>query len=76
MSRNIDSHSNFILYIPILLNQKIEADKIKATCLHGVEFPAVIESENIIGIQFHPEKRQINGLATLEKFSVFKNYEV
>ena len=45
---------------------------ISATSQHGLEFPAVIEFENITGIQFHPEKCQTNGLKILEKFSNLK----
>ena len=33
--------------------------------MHGIEFPAVIES-NIFGIQFQPEKCQTNGLKILK----------
>ena len=46
---------------------------VSATCKHGIEFPSVVEDKNIIGIQFHPEKCQINGLKILEKFLHLKN---
>ena len=65
---NIDNHSNFYFVHSYFVQPKNE-EIIKATCLHGEEFPAVIESENIFGIHFHPEKCQINGLKILEKFS-------
>ena len=35
---------------------------IQATCVHDHEFPAIIRSEKIIGIQFHPEKSHQNGI--------------
>lgn len=41
---------------------------ISATCNHGLEFPVVLEKQNIIGIQFHPEKCQTNGLKILKNF--------
>ena len=37
---------------------------------HNVKIPAIIQSNNIIGCQFHPEKSGINGLKLLE--SAFK----
>jgi glutamine amidotransferase len=39
------------------------------TCKHGVEFNAVVIKENIIGMQFHPEKSGIKGLKIIKNFS-------
>tara|TARA_Y100000816_G_scaffold291347_1_gene282444 strand:+ start:4503 stop:5117 length:615 start_codon:yes stop_codon:yes gene_type:complete len=39
---------------------------IQATCVHDHEFPAIIRSEKIIGIQFHPEKSHQNGILLLK----------
>jgi glutamine amidotransferase len=35
---------------------------------HGEDFPSVVASGNVIGLQFHPEKSQRNGLRMLENF--------
>jgi imidazole glycerol-phosphate synthase subunit HisH len=40
-----------------------------ATCDHGGEFAAVIESHNLMGVQFHPEKSQRDGLQVLKNFA-------
>lgn len=39
-----------------------------ATCNHSENFAAVIEKDNIVGVQFHPEKSQKNGLKLLKNF--------
>lgn len=39
-----------------------------ATCTHGEKFAAVVQSGNVYGMQFHPEKSQANGLLILKNF--------
>ena len=39
-----------------------------ATCTYGMEFTAVVNKENIYGVQFHPEKSQKVGKKLIENF--------
>jgi imidazole glycerol phosphate synthase glutamine amidotransferase subunit len=39
-----------------------------AVCDHGFPFAAVIEHENLLGVQFHPEKSGAAGAAVLRNF--------
>ena len=41
---------------------------ISGLCEYGTEFAACIESENIFGVQFHPEKSHKVGLSLLKNF--------
>jgi len=46
----------------------ISPDYTVATCDYGVEFPAILVKDNLIGIQFHPEKSQRNGDLILRNY--------
>ena len=45
---------------------------VAAISSHGGTFTAVVARDNIIGVQFHPEKSQAYGLATLERFLTWR----
>ncbi|MGH7839094.1 MAG: glutamine amidotransferase-related protein, partial [Candidatus Binataceae bacterium] len=39
-----------------------------AVCDHGINFAAVMETENLMGVQFHPEKSGEAGAKVLGNF--------
>jgi glutamine amidotransferase len=45
-----------------------EKDDRAATCTYGMDFTAVVNKENIYGVQFHPEKSQKAGKKLIENF--------
>ena len=47
---------------------KIDDSNLIASCDYGVKFPAVFAKDNLIGVQFHPEKSQNNGDKLLRNF--------
>lgn len=42
-----------------------------ASTEYGQKFPSIIAKNNIVGVQFHPEKSQINGLRMLDNFCLW-----
>ncbi len=45
---------------------------VAATSSHGGPFVAAVARDNILGLQFHPEKSQRYGIATLERFLAWR----
>jgi len=46
-----------------------DSSLIMATTDYGIDFPSICGRDNIVGIQFHPEKSQRMGLRLLENFA-------
>ena len=57
---------DFILFIHTFSEQMIIADILTSTT-YEIEFTSSVEKENIIGVQFHPEKSHKFGMKLLEK---------
>ena len=43
-------------------------ENVVALTNYGYDFPSIIQQENIIGVQFHPEKSHKQGISIIEKF--------
>lgn len=43
-------------------------ENVLASVQYGKQFPAMVAKNNVLGIQFHPEKSQDNGLLLIENF--------
>jgi glutamine amidotransferase len=49
----------------------IQAENILATSFYGSEFASAVFSDNIFGVQFHPEKSHSNGIRVLKNFAEY-----
>ncbi len=55
--------------------QPAEERLIVGNCNYGADFCAILQSGNIFGVQFHPEKSQQEGLEILRKFASYRQGE-
>jgi glutamine amidotransferase len=46
-----------------------DPDDVLATTSYGIEFASMVQRDNIIGAQFHPEKSHFHGVRLLENFA-------
>ena len=67
--KNIKNYSDFYFVHSYYVVPK-NSSNVVAVCNHGDEFAAVFENNNIMGVQFHPEKCLDNGLDILKQFSL------
>ena len=71
--KNIEDNEFFYFNHTFYLNKmSIKSEIVKATTdYNDINYPSVIENENVFGTQFHPEKSGLKGLEILNNFKNF-----
>tara|TARA_Y100000590_G_scaffold83785_1_gene93423 strand:+ start:8787 stop:9422 length:636 start_codon:yes stop_codon:yes gene_type:complete len=64
---NINNDDHFY-FVHSYYFKTINNENIIATANYGINFPAIVAKENILGVQFHPEKSSSSGLKMLTNF--------
>jgi glutamine amidotransferase len=64
---NIDDGADFY-FVHSYFVSKLSSSNLVASCDYGLDFPAILAKDNLIGVQFHPEKSQHNGDKLLRNY--------
>lgn len=65
--KNISNNSDFY-FVHSYKFDCIKDESILTKTFYGNDFVSSVQSDNVFGVQFHPEKSQSNGLALLSNF--------
>ena len=68
LSRNLQHGSRFYFVHSFCVSCESQANAL-ALCTYGQEFAAAIVRDNVVGVQFHPEKSHRFGLQLLRNFA-------
>tara|TARA_B100000886_G_scaffold335433_1_gene292499 strand:+ start:520 stop:1131 length:612 start_codon:yes stop_codon:yes gene_type:complete len=71
VNRNIPNASNFY-FVHSFASKELKKENVLAETIHGELFNSAVIQDNIIGVQFHPEKSGTEGLKFLENFIGWK----
>lgn len=63
-----DDPEPFVYFVHSYHARPVDPPVVLATCDYGVAFPAIVGRDNVLAVQFHPEKSQRAGLAMLRAF--------
>lgn len=64
---SIDEQS-YVYFVHSYYVIKMEKTSLVSSCLYGDTVPAIVQQNNVIGMQFHPEKSGQTGLQLLKNF--------
>ena len=67
LTENISDDSDFYFVNSYAYKLK-DTNRLIATTNYGIEFPSIINKQNIFGTQFHPEKSSKAGIQILKNF--------
>lgn len=67
ITRNISNESNFY-FVNSYSFRILNKEELIASTSYGIEFPSIINKENVFGTQFHPEKSSNAGIQILKNF--------
>jgi glutamine amidotransferase len=62
---NLVGDGGYVYFVHSYVVRPADSGGVVATTTYGQEFPAIIRADNVLGLQFHPEKSGTTGLGLL-----------
>lgn len=66
--KGVDSNAYVYFVHSYFLSSSYDKNTVVASSHYGEPIPAIVQRENIIGMQFHPEKSGVTGMQLLKNF--------
>ena len=67
ITENLNNEANFY-FVNSYSFRIVNSNELIATTSYGIEFPTIINKQNVFGTQFHPEKSSKAGMQILKNF--------
>ena len=67
ITENLSNDSNFY-FVNSYSFKTVKSDELIASTIYDLEFPSIINKQNVFGTQFHPEKSSKAGIQILKNF--------
>lgn len=67
LTENLNNEDNFY-FVNSYSFKAVNSNELIATTSYGIEFPSIINKQNVFGTQFHPEKSSKAGIQILKNF--------
>ncbi len=67
LTENLNNEDNFY-FVNSYSFKTVNSNELIATTSYGIEFPSIINKQNVFGTQFHPEKSSKAGIQILKNF--------
>lgn len=67
ITENLNNEDNFY-FVNSYSFKAVNSNELIATTSYGIEFPSIINKQNVFGTQFHPEKSSKAGIQILKNF--------
>ncbi|WP_188456070.1 imidazole glycerol phosphate synthase subunit HisH [Virgibacillus oceani] len=62
------NEQEYVYFVHSYYVDEFNKQELISSCEYGVQVPAIVQKDNIFGMQFHPEKSGKNGLQLLKNF--------
>lgn len=68
ITSKIPKENNYVYFVHSYYANEVDEKDVIGSCTYGTQLPVLVQKNNIIGMQFHPEKSSDIGIQLLKNF--------